>query len=48
MMISDFDKKNIVGKGENAKLAEFSSFPTKFSKGLLYRVVKSPDCVVKS
>ena len=38
---------NFVGKEENAGIA-FSSFPTMFSKGFLYRVVKSHDCVVKS
>ena len=36
--------EDIVKKGENA----FSPFPTMFSKGFLYRVVKSWDCVVKS
>ena len=29
-------------------LPAFSPFPTMFSKGFLYRVVKSRDCVVKS
>ena len=38
--------ENIVGKGENAG-NQFSPFPTLFSKGFLYRVVKSQDCVVK-
>ena len=30
------------------QLPAFPPFPTMFSKGLLYRVVKSRDCVVKS
>ena len=34
--------ENIVGNGENA----FSPFPTMFSKGFLYEVINSPDCVV--
>ena len=29
-------------------LVVFSPFSIMFSKGFLYRVVKSPDCVVKS
>ena len=33
--------ENIVGKGENAGLPAFSPFPTTFSKGFLYRVLKS-------
>ena len=37
--------ENIVGKGENA---DYQHFPKMFSKGFLYRVVKSWDCVVKS
>ena len=36
--------QNIVEKGEKA----FSPFPTMFSKGFYYRVVKSWDCVVKT
>ena len=36
--------ENIVGKEENAGY----SFPTMFSKGSFFRVVKSQDCVVKS
>ena len=28
-------------------LPAFSSFPTMFSKGFLYRVIKSRDCMVK-
>ena len=37
--------KNIVGKGENT--GNISPFPTMFSKGVLYRVVKSCHFVVK-
>ena len=37
--------KNIVGKGENT--GNISPFPTMFSKGVLYRVVKSRHFVVK-
>ena len=40
--------ENIVGKGENAGYHHFLVFLTMFSKGLLYSVVKSQDCVVKS
>ena len=43
-MISVFDRiENIVGKGENAA---FSPFPTMFSKGFLFGIVKSWDCEV--
>ena len=38
----------IAGKGENAGYQHFLLFPTVFSKGLLFRVVKSRDCVAKS
>ena len=40
--------ENIAGKGENAGYQHFLPFPTMFSKGFLYRVVESQDCVVKS
>ena len=40
--------ENIVGKGENAGYQYFSPFPRMFSKGFLFRVAKSRDCVVKS
>ena len=40
--------ENIVEKGENADYLHFLLFPTVFSKGLLDRVVKSRDFVVKS
>ena len=39
--------ENIVGKGENAGYQYFLLSPT-FSKGFLYRVIKSRDSVVKS
>ena len=39
--------ENIVGKGENAGNQDFAPFPTMFSKGLSYRVVKSRDHVEK-
>ena len=49
MMIFVFDRiENIVGKGENAGFLAFSPFPTMFSKGFLFKVVKNWDCVVKS
>ena len=49
MMIPVFDRvENIVGKGENAGYQHFLLFPTMFSKGFLYRVIKICDCVVKS
>ena len=32
--------EDIVGKGENAGLPAFSPFPTMFSKGFFYRVIK--------
>ena len=38
--------KNIVGKGEKCWLPAFSPFPTMFSKGFFFRVVKSRDCMV--
>ena len=41
-------KENIVGKGENCGYQHFLLFPTMFSKTYFLRVVKSPDCVVKS
>ena len=40
--------ENIVGKGENAGYQHFLLFFTMFSKGYLFRVIKSRDCVVKS
>ena len=47
--ISAFERiENIVGKGENAGYQHFPLFPTLFSKGFFFRVVKSQDCVVKS
>ena len=39
--------ENMMGKGENAGLPAFSPFPIMFSKGFSYRVIKSPDCVLK-
>ena len=39
--------ENIVGKGENAGYQHFLLFPQCFQKPI-FRVVKSPDCVVKS
>ena len=39
---------NIMGRGEKCWSPAFSPFPTMFSKGFYFRVVKSPDCVVKS
>ena len=36
------------GKSRKCWLPAFSPFPTFFSKGFFLRVVKSPDCVVKS
>ena len=39
--------KFVLGRAQNI-LPAFSPFPTMFSKGLWYRVVKSQDCVVKS
>ena len=39
--------ENIVGKGRNCWLPAFSPFPTVFSKGFLYRVIQSRDCVEK-
>ena len=49
MMISLFDRvENIVGKRRKCWLPAFSPFPAMFSKGLFLRVVKSPNCVVKS
>ena len=36
--------EDIVRKGENAGYQHFSPFPTMFTKGFLYRVVKSRDC----
>ena len=36
------------GKRRKSWLPAFSLFPTMFSKGLFFRVVKSLDCVVKS
>ena len=36
------------GKRRKCWSPAFSPFPTMFSKGFLYRVVKSRDCVVKS
>ena len=40
--------ENNVKKGENAGYQHFPPFPTMFSEGLLYRVVQSHDCVIKS
>ena len=34
-------------KSRKCWLPAFSTFPTMFSKGILYRVVKSRDCLVK-
>ena len=39
--------ENIVGKGENAGHRHFL-WPTMFSKGFFFKVVKSRNCVVKS
>ena len=44
-----FDRvENIVGKREYAGYQHFFPFPAMFSKGLLLRVVKIRDCVIKS
>ena len=40
--------ENIAEKGENAGYQYFSPFPTMFSKGVFFRVVKSINFVVKS
>ena len=37
-----------IGKRRKCWLPAFSPFPSMFSKGILIRVVKSRDCVVKS
>ena len=37
-----------MGKEENDGYDHFSPFPTMLSKGFLYRIVKSLDCLVKS
>ena len=39
--------ENTVGKGEKCWLPAFSPFPAMFSKAFFFRVVKTPDCVVK-
>ena len=39
--------ENIAGKGENAGYQHFSPLPIMFSKGLLLKVIKGRDCVVK-
>ena len=40
--------KFVLGRVENIVwLPAFSPFPTIFSKGFFYRVVKSQDCLVK-
>ena len=39
--------QNMVGKGEIADFQYFS-FPTMFSKGFFFRVVKTRDCLGKS
>ena len=44
MMISGLNRvENIVRKGENAGHQHFLLFPQFFSKGFLYRMVKSHD-----
>ena len=40
--------ENIVGKMRKCWLPAFSPFPTMFSEGYFFRVVKIRDCVVKS
>ena len=40
--------ENIVRKGENAGYQHFLLFPQCFQKASFFKVVKSPDCVVKS
>ena len=40
--------ENTVEKGENAGNQHFVLFPTMFSKGFFFKVVKSRDCLVKS
>ena len=48
MMIFVFDRvENIGAKRRKCWLPAFSPFPSMFSKGLLLRVVKSPNCAVK-
>ena len=39
--------KFVLGRVENIVLPAFSPFPTMFSKGFFFRVVKCRDCVVK-
>ena len=39
--------ENVVGKVENAGYQHFLLFPTIFSKGFSFMVVKTRDCVVK-
>ena len=39
-------KKNVV-KGENAGCQHFSPFPTMFSKGFFFRVIKRWDSLVR-
>ena len=50
MMVFVLDRvESIVGKGEKLMVVDsIFSFPTVFSKGVLLRVIKSRDCVVKS
>ena len=38
--------ENIAGKGENAGHQHFLLFPTLFSKGFFFKIIKSRDCVV--
>ena len=40
--------ENLVGKGENAGQQHFLLSPHFFSKGFIFKVVKSRHCVVKS
>ena len=40
--------ENIMGKGENAGYQHFLLSQQLFAKGILHRIVRSWDCVVKS
>ena len=40
-------RENMMGQGENAGKAAFSSFPTMFLKAFFLRVVESWHCAVK-
>ena len=49
MTISAFDRvESNAGKWSKCWLPAFSPFPTMFSDGFFFKVVKIPDCEVKS